>query len=141
MNPTLPKIVLIEDDENDAHLTQLALKKTAVKHELVWLDNGVEFIEYLDQHPTHTIALILLDIRMPIMTGLEVLEQIREKRGCNVPPVVIFSSSNDNRDIAQAYQLGISAYVTKPIGFAEFNHTIESIANFWLTVNQRPSTY
>jgi CheY-like chemotaxis protein len=135
-------ILLVEDNSNDAMMTQRALKKSNIMNNVVWVKDGAEAIEYLfvnclekgEQLP----QLILLDIHMPKVNGIEVLRKIRsDDRTCWLP-VVIFTSSTEERDLIDSHRLGINSYISKPIDFSQFAPVVSTIGCYWLLVNHGP---
>lgn len=138
--PTLGKIVLVEDDELDAEMTMLTLKSIPISNEIIWLETGEELIEYLDIKGTKDISLCILDLKMPIMSGLEALEEIKaagDKYG-NFP-IVILTSSQDHKEITRCYELGVSAFVTKPVREPEFQEAVKILGLFWGLFNVLPN--
>jgi len=133
----LKKILLIEDDEFDAEMTTKSLKEIPLANEIVWLETGVEFLEYLEEHGSKDIAVAILDVRMPKISGIETMEKIREKNYAYFP-IVILTSSREAPEIARAYQLGVNAFVTKPVRQNEFQDAIKSLGLFWGILNQLP---
>ena len=131
-------IVLIEDDDNDAELAIIALKKAIKNVEVMRLKDGEEALEFfanndnLAQKP----KLILLDLKMPKIDGLEVLKEIRSHEWVKNLPIVMLTSSREHKDIIESYNLGINSYVVKPVSFKEFADTISSIGRYWLSVNE-----
>ena len=134
-------IVLIDDNADDEMLTIRALKKNNVTAELVVLRDGVEALNYFSgagdaaggeyHHPT----LILLDLKLPKINGLELLEKLRKLEHTRLIPVVILTTSNERQDIVAGYSLGANSYIRKPVDFNEFTETIRKIAEYWLSLN------
>lgn len=135
-------IVLIDDNADDEMLTIRALNKNNVTAELVVLRDGVEALEFFSgadksggaigmRHP----MLILLDLKLPKVNGLEVLEKLRAKAHTQLIPVVILTTSNEQQDILASYRLGANSYIRKPVDFNEFTETIRKIAEYWLSLN------
>ncbi len=131
-------IVLIEDDDNDAELAILALKKSIPTVEIIRLRDGEEAIEFFEQNGeiSHKPKLILLDLKMPKIDGLEVLKKIRSYDWVKNLPIVMLTSSREHKDIVESYNLGINSYVVKPVSFKDFADTISSIGRYWLSVNE-----
>lgn len=136
-----PLILLIEDDANDEELIRLALEENGIMHDLSIVRDGPEALDFLfckgpyQNREFHNPYLIILDLKIPKISGTEVLKQIRANQiTCHIP-VVIFTSSREEKDIRNCYQLGANAFVRKPIEFTEFNESIRSISTFWLTHN------
>jgi len=136
-------ILLVEDSPDDAALTLRALRKNAIHNEVVVVRDGVEALEYLfatgpyagrDPHVQPTV--VLLDLKMPKVGGLEVVAHLRADPRTKLLPVVILSSSNEERDIVEGYRLGANSYVRKPVDFAEFSDAVRQIGQYWLTLNE-----
>lgn len=135
-----PKILLVEDDELDAEMTQKTLKEIPLLNEIVWLENGEELIDYLDEHGSENIALCILDLKMPVMSGLDALEEIRqEKDKYSEFPIVILTSSQENPEIKRCYELGVNAFVTKPVQEEAFSKAVKILGIFWGLFNILPS--
>ena len=138
-------ILQVEDDENDVFLLRHAFKAAGIENTLRVARDGQEAIDYLggqgefaDRERFPLPCLILLDLKLPRRTGLEVLEWLRRQSHLASLPVIIFSSSNHRSDIDQAYQLGTNAFITKPSGQDERIEFARAIRNFWLRFNQTP---
>jgi two-component system response regulator len=134
------EILLIEDNPDDAGLAIHALKKHNLANNLLHLHNGEEALEYL--FSTEMISapkVILLDLKMPKVDGLEVLRRLKSDERRKVIPVVILTSSREQRDIVESYNLGVNAYVVKPVDFDRFAKAIADIGSFWLMLNQPPN--
>lgn len=135
-------ILLVEDNSNDALLTQRSLKKANIMNKVVWLKDGAEAIDYLFddclQGGEKLPQLILLDIHMPKVNGIEVLQKIRSDKRLSWLPVIIFTSSKEEKDLLESYRLGINSYVCKPINFEAFAAVIATVGCYWLLVNQGP---
>ena len=138
-------ILLVEDNRHDAELTMRALTKSDVRNTLHWVQDGVEALEFIrctgaytgrdsNQHP----KLILLDLKMPRLNGLDVVRELKSNDRTRPIPVVVMTSSNQSRDITDSYRLGVNGYVTKPIQFADLAAAVSQIATYWLRVNQVP---
>ncbi|MDW3649684.1 MAG: response regulator [Bacteroidia bacterium] len=138
---TIPKILLVEDDELDAEMTQKTLKEIPLLNEIIWLENGEEFIDYLDENGSGNICLVILDLKMPVMSGLEALEEIRGKdKAYGNFPIVILTSSQENPEINRCYELGVNAFVTKPVQQEEFSKAVKILGLFWGLFNILPKT-
>lgn len=137
-------ILLVEDNPDDAMLTKHALAKTIWKNMLVIAGDGVEAQEYLQGNKSGGMnarpqpSLILLDLKMPRVNGLELLRKIRENAQTRFVPVVILTSSNEQQDIIDSYTLGANCYIRKPIDFEQFETIIRKIIDFWLNLNEVP---
>lgn len=131
------KILLVEDNPADVELTRLSLQNLAVPAELIAFSEGADLFQYLDNQTSRSdISLIMLDLNMPRMSGIDILKRLHAGKMWSEIPVIIFSSSNQQADIRECYRLGANAYVTKPIDLAEFDKTIKAIANFWGVINR-----
>jgi CheY-like chemotaxis protein len=144
MIANIRKILIAEDNANDAELTLVALRKNRLGNELLLVRDGSEALDYLycrgtyqgrnDGHP----ALVLLDLKMPKVDGLEVLRQVKSDAALRHIPVVILTSSREEQDLVRSYDLGVNAYVVKPVGFAEFIEAVKLLGGFWAVVNEPP---
>jgi CheY-like chemotaxis protein len=131
-------IALVEDNADDEALTMRALKKHSIANEIVVLHDGVEALEYLlapDQPLPH---LVLLDLNLPRINGLEVLQRLREEPRTKLLPIVILTSSNEERDLIEGYRLGVNSYVRKPVDFVQFSEAVRQLGLYWLVLNQTP---
>jgi CheY-like chemotaxis protein len=143
MSP-LKRILLAEDNPNDIELTLSALEEYNLANEVVVVRDGVEALDYLFQrgkfvnHPNGTPAVILLDLKMPRMDGLEALRQLRSEPRFKHVPVVMITSSREEQDLIRSYQLGVNAYVVKPVDFQKFVECIKQIGFFWALINEPP---
>jgi CheY-like chemotaxis protein len=143
----LRRILLAEDNANDAELTMTALKANRIVNEVVITRDGVETLDYLwrrgeyasrsDQDP----ALILLDLKMPKVDGLEVLRQVKGSSLLKTIPIVVLTSSRQEQDLIKSYDLGVNAYVVKPVDFHDFVDAVKLLGGFWALVNEPPPRY
>jgi two-component system response regulator len=138
-------ILLVEDNPDDELLTLRALKKTGVQNEVVVAHDGVEALDYLfasgphaGRDPAVMPQLILLDLKLPRVDGLEVLKRLRSDERTRLLPVVILSSSREQRDIHDSYGLGANSYVRKPVNFEQFVRAVELLSSYWLVLNEDP---
>ena len=138
-------ILLVEDNPKDEALTLRVLKKHKIDNEVVVARDGAEALDFLfsrgayaGRDPDTMPMLILLDLKMPKVSGLEVLKQLRSDGRTRLLPVVILTSSMEERDLTEAYSLGANSYVRKPIDFTEFAEAVRQLGLYWLVVNQRP---
>lgn len=145
MKPDAIEILLVEDNMDDALLTIRALKKKNLSNNIHHLKDGAEALEYifglLDTDPNAMIdkpKVILLDLKMPRVNGLEVLERIKSDERTQMIPVVVLTSSNQDPDIAKCYALGANSYIVKPVGFDNFMSTVSELGLYWMLLNQRP---
>ncbi len=146
MTKMLKRILLAEDSELDAELTMEALQSTKLANKVDWVQDGVKALEYLRKEgeykdrKTGNPLVVLLDIKMPRKTGLEVLEEIRADENLRYIPVVILTSSKEEQDLYKGYELGVNAYVVKPVNHTSFIETISELGLFWAVINETPST-
>lgn len=139
------EVLLVEDNMNDAEMTIRALKKNNLVNKLEHIKDGVEALDFLfatgkysNRSVENTPKVILLDLKMPKVNGKEVLQKIRADERTRRIPVVILTSSKDDPDIQECYDLGANSYVVKPVQFEEFMKAITDMGLFWLVVNQAP---
>ena len=144
MGMDLKKILLVEDSPNDAELTLEALKTARLANEVIWLKDGQEALDFLFCRDAYAgrekvnPVLILLDIKMPRVDGLQVLKQIKEDARLRSIPVVILTSSREEVDLLEGYNHGVSAFVVKPVNFNEFLHSVSALGTFWALLNEAP---
>ena len=139
-------ILLVEDSPDDELLTIRALKKNNILNEVVVARDGVEALDfifgrgtYADRDPSELPQLVLLDLKLPKVDGLEVLRQVREdERTCRLP-VVILTSSKEENDLAKSYRLGANSYIRKPVDFNQFSEAIKNLGLYWLVLNEVPT--
>jgi CheY-like chemotaxis protein len=140
----LKHIVLAEDNANDVELTLTALRENRVINEVVVVRDGEEALDYLYKRnryanrPGGNPALVLLDLKMPKVDGIEVLRQLRARPETRAIPVVVMTSSNEERDVVEAYRLGVNSYIVKPVAFESFRDTVSKIGLYWLLTNRTP---
>ena len=136
----LKKILLVEDNPADAELVRIVVAELGLAAEVQHAQGAEEVFEYLDNPSTvHSqIAFILLDLNMPRVGGIEILQRIRQSKQYGLLPVIIFTSSANKTDVLACYNSGANAYVCKPIDFVDFSNTISAIAEFWLKSNLMP---
>lgn len=139
------EILLVEDSVYDAEMTIRALKKVNLANKLVHLPNGQEALDfifckgsYAGNKGSQLPRLILLDIKMPRIDGIEVLRQLKQDPVTRMIPVVIMTSSNEERDILKSYALGVNSYVVKPVDFEGFFRAVSELGLYWLLINQSP---
>ena len=144
MTVPVKKILLAEDDANDVELTLGALAEHNLANEVFLVTDGADALDYLfrrgayAERPQGDPVVILLDIKMPKVDGLEVLRQIKADARLRVIPVVIMTSSREEQDLVESYRLGVNAYVVKPVDFKEFVDAVRQLGMFWGIVNQPP---
>ena len=138
-------ILLVEDNPDDELLTLRALRKNRVANEVVVVRDGAEALNYLfgegdyaDRDTNEMPAVILLDLKLPKIDGLEVLRRIREDKQTMLLPVVILTSSNEEQDLINGYMNGANSYLRKPIGFEEFAEVVRQLHLYWLVINEPP---
>ncbi|MCP9235946.1 response regulator [Lewinella sp. JB7] len=132
------RILLIEDDATEATLARRTLNKIDPTIEVIRLQDGAHFLEYYADHqPNEDVSLAIMDLHMPRLSGLQVLESLQEGGSRPAFPIVMFSSSEDSREVSRAYELGGSAFVTKPTSGSRYREVLENIVNFWLSTNRR----
>ncbi len=134
-------ILLVEDEEDHARLIKQSLKKAKMLNPIAWVKNGVEAIEYIkktgqyEQEKPPQPALILLDIKMPLMNGFEVLKEIKTNDKYKAIPVVILTTTSLSEDIKKAMELGANDYIVKPVKFSDFTHKVQSLGYYWVFVS------
>ena len=131
-------IVLIEDNPDDEALTLRALRRNGVANEIVVLRDGAEALEYLLTPEAPSPQLILLDLKLGRVDGLEVLERLRREPRTSLFPIVILTSSNEERDLVESYRLGANSYIRKPVDFEQFSEAVRQLGLYWLVLNQTP---
>ena len=133
------EVLLIEDNPEDAELTIRVLKKHNLANNLVHLRDGEAALDFLFADGSNNIPrLILLDLKMPKVDGIEVLSKIKNDEQKKLIPVVVLTSSKEERDIIESYKLGVNAYVVKPVEFEKFVEAVAKLGLFWLLLNQPP---
>ncbi|MGC9194664.1 MAG: response regulator [Syntrophobacteraceae bacterium] len=137
-----PKVILlVEDNPSDVDLTRRAFQKSHIANSLIVAEDGRQALDYLLEsrgEPAPLPALILLDLKLPLIDGLEVLRQIREDRRTRRIPVVVLTSSDEESDLAAAYDLGANSYIQKPVDFNRFAEAVRSLGLYWLVLNESP---
>jgi CheY-like chemotaxis protein len=140
----LKRILLAEDDLNDVELTLTALQENNIANEVVVVRDGSEALNYLRRSGAFQMrqegnpAVILLDLKMPKVDGLQVLQEVRKDSTLKMIPVVILTSSREERDLIESYRLGVNAYVVKPVNFDDFMTAIKTLGLFWAVLNEPP---
>jgi two-component system response regulator len=135
------EIVIVEDDPNDLELTQRALKRQNLANPIRTFNDGAEVVEFFfgpqaDERVWHDPKLILLDLKLPKVSGLEVLRQLKQDKRTKHIPVVVLSSSREDQDIALAYDLGANSYIVKPVEFDGFMAAVAQVGGYWMLLNQ-----
>ena len=138
-------ILLVEDNSTDAELCIRSLKKHNLSNEVCWAKDGAEALDFLfarggfaSRNPNHTPKVVLLDLRLPKVDGLEVLRQIKATDHLKEVPVVVLTSSKEDRDVAASYELGANSFVSKPVEFDAFDQTVATLGMYWVLVNRPP---
>lgn len=139
------EVLLVEDTATDAELCMRTLAKQNIANEVVWVKDGAEALDYLFDESFAAKRrgmpkLILLDLQLPKVEGLEVLRRIKQDDRTKCVPVVVLTSSKDDRDILESYSLGVNSYISKPVEFSAFVKTIAQLGLYWLMVNHAPDT-
>jgi CheY-like chemotaxis protein len=140
----LGRILMVEDDPKDVELTLMALEEYNLVNEVVVLGDGAEALDYLHSRgkfadrTSENPAVLLLDLKLPKVDGLEVLQQIKSDQKLRMIPVVVLTSSREERDMVASYKLGVNAYVVKPVDFHEFVNAIKELGVFWAVINEPP---
>jgi len=137
-------VLLVEDNPADAELALRALRKGKLANNIIWVKDGAEALEFIfrsgayvgrpDQNP----KLILLDIKLPKVDGMEVLKRLKGDENTRVIPVVMVTSSAEGRDLVESYKLGVNSYIVKPVNFEQFSETVAKAGFYWLLVNKTP---
>jgi len=140
----LGRILIVEDDPKDVELTLTALEEYNLANEVVVTRDGEEALDYLycrgnfKMRTSDNPAVLLLDLKLPKVDGLEVLQQIKSDEKLKMIPVVVLTSSREERDMVASYRLGVNAYVVKPVDFHEFVNAIKELGIFWAVINEPP---
>jgi DNA-binding response OmpR family regulator len=142
--PTIGRILLVEDDPKDVELTMAALGEYNLGNEVVVAGDGEEALDYLyyrgkyQRRSGENPAVMLLDLKLPKVDGLEVLQTVKSDEALKVIPVVVLTSSREEKDMVASYELGVNAYVVKPVDFHEFVNAIKELGVFWAIINEPP---
>ena len=140
----LKPILLVEDDARDLELTLVALERSELANEVVVVRDGAQALDYLRrdgefaQRPAGNPAVVLLDLKLPKIDGLEVLQQVKSDNRLKTIPVVVLTSSHEEVDMMRSYELGVNAYVVKPVDFHEFVNAVKELGVFWAVINEPP---
>ncbi len=139
------EILLVEDNPNDVELTLRALKKHNLANRVHVVKDGAEALEYIfangayvHRKVEHRPKVILLDLKLPKVDGLEVLRQIKSDERTRIIPVVVLTSSREEKDVVESYKLGVNSFITKPVDFDKFVHSVSELGLYWLLLNQPP---
>ena len=138
------EILLVEDSKADAEMTRRTLKRRGIANNIEWVRDGVEALDYLfrtgsftgrgNGHP----KLVLLDLKMPRMDGLQVLERMKQDPSTRNIPVVMMTSSREEGDLVASYERGVNSFVVKPVDFADFAETVSQVGMYWMLANEAP---
>lgn len=138
-------ILLVEDNPDDEVLTLRALEKNNILNEVVVVRDGAEALDYLfkrgkfsDQDKNNLPEIILLDLKLPKVDGLEVLRRVREDKRTKLLPVIVLTSSKEEQDIVDSYNLGANSYIRKPVDFSQFSDAVRQLGLYWLVLNVAP---
>ena len=141
---TLGRILIVEDDPNDVELTLTALDEYKLANEVVVTRDGEEALDYLycrgnfKTRSSDNPSVLLLDLKLPKRDGLEVLREIKSDEKFKMIPVVVLTSSHEEKDVVASYRLGVNAYVVKPVDFHEFVNAVKELGMFWALINESP---
>ena len=141
---SLKRVLLVEDDIKDVELTLAALQENKLVNEVVVTRDGSEALDYLYRRGSYAMrtdgmpAVVLLDLKMPKVDGLQVLRQLKSDDRMRLLPVVILTSSRESHDLEECYKLGVNAYVVKPVTFTDFVEAVKSLGIFWAIINEPP---
>lgn len=141
------EILLVEDNPTDAELAIRALRKCNIANKLVWVKDGAEALDFIfamgaysQRSVMNGPKVVLLDLRLPKVDGMEVLRRIKNDERTRTIPVVVLTSSKEDRDVAESYRLGVNSYISKPVEFDQFAKTVSELGLYWLLVNHPPVT-
>ncbi|MGZ4999707.1 MAG: response regulator [Methylomonas sp.] len=139
------EILLVEDNPTDAELASLALKERNLANKLVWVKDGAEALDFIfatgtysNRHIENPPKVVLLDLRLPKVDGLDVLRRIKADERTKYIPVVVLTSSKEDRDVIASYDLGVNSYISKPVDFDEFTKVVSELGFYWLLINRPP---
>jgi CheY-like chemotaxis protein len=138
------EILLVEDSSIDAELTMRALKSGGLANRLLWVKDGQEALDFMFRHGDYagredTVPrLVLLDLKMPRVDGIEVLKALKANEKTRRIPVVVMTSSQEEKDVAQSYDLGVNSYVVKPVESGDFNQAVGQLGTYWMLLNNGP---
>jgi CheY-like chemotaxis protein len=147
MNASTNLILLVEDDPNDVELALAAFEDLDLDVTVAVARDGQEAIDFLLRQGRFADrgggcpVLVLLDVKLPKLTGVQVLAKVKSVPGLRRTPVVMLTSSREERDLVESYDLGVNAYVVKPVGYGEFTRLLKETCSFWIAINQRPTEH
>src|SRR5580704_11451128 len=148
MNDIEVDILLVEDSQDDIDLTLHTLRKENLANRIFVVRDGEEALDFLfctgtyaDRNPAHLPKLVLLDLKLPKVDGMEVLQCLRADPRTSTLPVVIMTSSKEEKDVANGYHLRVNSFIQKPVDFEQFRQTVKAIGLYWLLINQRPQNH
>jgi two-component system response regulator len=143
---TQVEILLVEDNPNDLQLAMHALERNNLANHIQVARDGAEALDFLfcrgpfaDRLNDPAPKVVLLDLKLPLVDGLEVLRQIKANQRTRTIPVVVLTSSNEERDMVESYHFGVNSYITKPVDFGQFTESVRQIGMYWVLLNQQPS--
>ena len=144
--PFVEEILLVEDNPRDVELALLALKENHIANRVHVVRDGAEALEFLfatgayaHRRVEHHPKVVLLDLKLPKVDGLEVLRRLKTDPRTRLTPVVVLTSSREERDLVESYQFGVNSYIVKPVDFEQFAEAVKQIGLYWLLLNQRPA--
>jgi len=144
-SPDTVEILLVEDNATDAELALRALRAKNLANNIIWLKDGAEALDFLfatgqysNRNVNHVPRVILLDLRLPKVDGIEVLRAIRSDERTKRIPVVVLTSSSEEQDVMETYDLGVNSYISKPVAFESFAKTISELGFYWMVLNKQP---
>lgn len=147
MNSNETDILLVEDSKDDAELAIHALRRENLANNIYTARDGEEALDFLfcrgpfaERSFDHPPKLVLLDLKLPKVDGIEVLKQLKNDPRTRFIPVVILTSSKEERDLVHSYELGVNSYIQKPVDFEQFRQTVKAVGLYWMVINQRPAT-
>ena len=137
------RVLLVEDNPRDAELTIRALRRSGLVEDVVHLKDGEQALDYLrhgqpDSLRAEGLRVILLDLKLPKVGGLELLHALKSVPGIHAMPIVVFTSSREDRDVEESYRLGVKSYIVKPAEYQRLEEVIQDTARYWLTINETP---
>jgi CheY-like chemotaxis protein len=139
-------IVLVEDNPADAELSMRALRRAKIGNQVQWLQDGAEALDfffcrgqYAERIMTNQPKVVLLDLKLPKVSGLEVLRQLKSDPRTQTIPVVVLTSSAEDKDVIESYQLGVNSYIVKPVDFEQFNQAVQQLGFYWILCNRVPN--